>query len=132
MRWVGDQTPADARVLVVTTRSWGVDAAGEWLPALGLRPSVVVPQGSEWLPGAAAERAMQHERAGECAQSDGDCLERLSADGVGFDYVYLASVRVGPRPTSVTCCDGLAAALRNDARYSIAYESASVLIFARR
>ena len=55
-----------------------------------------------------------------------------SDDGVEFDYVYLASVRVGRRPTSVTCCDGLAAALRNDARYEIAYESASVLIFARR
>ena len=75
---------------------------------------------------------MQHGRAQECAQRDGDCLERLFAEGVGFDYVYLASVRSGTGPTSVTCCDGLAAALRNDARYAIAYESASVLIFARR
>ena len=132
MRWIDDETPADARVLVVTTRSWGMDAAGEWLPALARRASVVVPQGADWIPGVAAERTVQHGRAEACAQSDGDCLERLSDDGVRFDYVYLASVRSGRDPTSVTCCDGLAATLRNDARYSIAYESASVLIFARR
>jgi uncharacterized membrane protein len=131
MRWVADETPADARVLVVTTRSWGMDAAGEWLPALGLRASVVVPQGADWIPGVAADRTAQHLRAEECAQSDGDCLERLAADGVRFEYVYLASVRLGQGPTAVACCESLAAALRNDARYSVAYESASVLIFAR-
>jgi hypothetical protein len=132
MKWIADTTPQSARVLVVTTRSWGVDAAGEWLPALGTRASVVVPQGSEWLPGVAAARAIQHQRAEECAQSDGDCLERLADEGVRFDYVYLASVRAGTGPTSIPCCDPLAAALRNDARYSIAYESGSVLIFERR
>jgi len=131
MRWVAEETPATARVLVVTTRSWGMDAAGEWLPALGQRASVVVPQGADWLSGIAAERVVQHGRAEECAQSDGDCLERLAADGVRFDYVYLASVRSGRDPTSVTCCESLAAALRNDARYSVAYESGPVLIFAR-
>jgi hypothetical protein len=131
MRWIADTTAPSARVLVVTTRSWGVDAAGEWLPALGMRPSVVVPQGSEWLPGVVAERAIQHQRTVECAQSDGDCLERLADDGVQFDYVYLASVRSGGDPSSISCCEPLAAALRNDARYSVAYESASVLIFAR-
>lgn len=131
MRWVADQTPPDSRVLVVPTRSWGMDAAGEWLPALGRRASVVVPQGADWLPGVAAERVVQHERAEECAQSDGECLERLSADGVQFDYVYLGSVRSTGDPMSVTCCEPLAAALRNDARYSVAYESGSVLIFAR-
>jgi hypothetical protein len=75
---------------------------------------------------------VQHARAEECAASDGDCLERLAADGVRFDLVYLASVRDGPGPTSVTCCEPLAAALRSDARYSVAYESGPVLIFARR
>jgi hypothetical protein len=131
MKWIADTTPPNSRVLVVTTRSWGVDAAGEWLPALGMRPSVVVPQGSEWLPGVAAERAIQHQRAEECADSDGDCLERLADDGVRFDYVYLSSVRQVSGPTPISCCEPLAAALRNDARYSVAYESASVLIFAR-
>jgi hypothetical protein len=132
MRWIADRTPADTRILVVTTRSWGMDAAGEWLPALARRASVVVPQGADWLPGVAPERTVQHARAEECAASDGDCLERLAADGVRFDLVYLASVRDGPGPTSVTCCEPLAAALRSDARYSVAYESGPVLIFARR
>ena len=131
MRWVATETPEDARVLVVTTRSWGMDAAGEWLPALGRRASVVVPQGADWLTGVAPERTIQHQRAEECAQSDGDCLERLAADGVQFDYVYLASVRSGGDHISVSCCEPLAAALRNDARYSVAYESAAVLIFLR-
>lgn len=132
MRWIAKETPASARVLVVTTRSWGVDAAGEWLPALGLRPSVVVPQGSEWLPGVTAQRILQHERATACAQSDGDCLERLAAEGVRFDFVYLPSLRSSRDPTAVTCCEPLATALRSDARYSVAYETGSVLIFARR
>jgi hypothetical protein len=132
MKWIADATPPSARVLVVTTRSWGVDAAGEWLPALGLRPSVVVPQGTEWLPGFVAQRSAQHERATACAQSDGDCLERLAAEGVRFDYVYLPSLRSSRDPTVVTCCEPLATALRSDARYSVAYESGSVLIFARR
>jgi hypothetical protein len=132
MRWIAETTPASARVLVVTTRSWGVDAAGEWLPALGLRPSAVVPQGSEWLPGLVSQRSAAHARASACAQSDGDCLERLAAEGVRFDYVYLPPLRSGREPTTVTCCAPLAAALRGDARYSVAYESGSVLIFARR
>jgi 4-amino-4-deoxy-L-arabinose transferase-like glycosyltransferase len=131
MRWVAAQTPPTARVLVVTTRSWGMDAAGEWLPALAERASVVVPQGADWLPGVAQERTIQHQRAEECAQSDGDCLERLADDGVDFDFVYLASVRTGSDQASISCCEPLAAALRNDARYSVAYESATVLIFAR-
>ena len=133
MRWVAAETPPGARVLVVTERSWGMDAAGEWLPALGQRASVVVPQGADWLPGGvAAERTVQHGRAEECAASDGDCLERLAADGVQFDYVYLASLRTRGDPTSFTCCEPLAAALRNDARYAVAFESGAVLIFARR
>jgi hypothetical protein len=130
MKWVAEQTPASARVLVVTTRNPGLDAAGEWLPALALRPSVVVTQGTEWLPGVTAERTREHERASDCAQSDGDCLARLAADGVRYDYVYLASA--GRDPAPVACCASLAQALRGDARYSLAYEGGSVVIFARR
>ena len=130
MKWVADQTPPGARVLVVTAKLPGMDSAGEWLPALSLRASVLVPQGTEWLPGVTAERMTQHQRAAACVQSDGDCLERLAADGVRFDYVYL-----GPSsrdPTPVPCCASLARALRTDARYSLAYEGGPVLIFARR
>jgi hypothetical protein len=130
MKWVAEQTPASARVLVVTTRNPGLDAAGEWLPALALRPSVLVTQGTEWLPGVTAERTREHERASDCAQSDGDCLARLAADGVRYDYVYLASA--GRDPAPVACCASLARALRGDARYSLAYEGGSVVIFARR
>jgi hypothetical protein len=132
MNWVAQHTPPGARVLVVTTRPAETDAAGEWLPALALRASVVVFQGAEWLPGVAAERHAQHERAAACAQGDGDCLERLAADGVRYDYVYLASVRSSDRQTAGPCCAPLAQALRGDARYSLAYDSVSVLIFARR
>jgi hypothetical protein len=131
MKWIADETPAGARVLVVTTRSWGMDAAGEWLPALGRRASVVVPQGADWIPGVAPQRTVQHARAERCAQSDGDCLERLAADGVRFDYVYLASIRSTGDRTSVTCCEALAAALRSDSRYSLAHEGGSVLVFVR-
>lgn len=130
MKWVAEQTPPGARVLVLTTRNPGIDGAGEWLPALGLRASVLVPQGTEWLPGVTAEREREHERASACAESDGDCLERLAADGVRYDYVYLASA--GRDPAPVPCCAPLAKALRSDARYSLAYEGGSVLIFARR
>jgi hypothetical protein len=108
-----------------------MDAAGEWLPALGRRASVVVPQGADWIPGVAPQRTVQHARAERCAQSDGDCLERLAADGVRFDYVYLASIRSTGDRTSVTCCEALAAALRSDSRYSLAHEGGSVLIFVR-
>jgi hypothetical protein len=132
MNWVAQHTPPGARVLVVTTRPAETDAAGEWLPALALRASVVVFQGAEWLPGVAAERHAQHQRAAACAQSDGDCLERLAADGVRYDYVYLDSLSSIGHQTPTSCCAPLAEALRGDARYSLAYDSASVLIFERR
>jgi hypothetical protein len=132
MKWIADTTPPTARVLVVTTRPLGMDNAGEWLPALGRRVSVVAPEGAEWLPGVAAQRRAQHEQASACAQSDGDCLERLAAEGVRFDYVYLPSLRSTQDPTADVCCAPLATALRGDARYSLAYDGGSVLIFARR
>jgi hypothetical protein len=132
MQWIADTTPPTARVLVVTTRPLGMDNAGEWLPALGRRVSVVAPEGAEWLPGVAAQRRAQHERASACAQSDGGCLERLAADGVRFDYVYLPSLRSTQDPTADVCCAPLASALRGDARYSLVYDGGSVLIFARR
>jgi hypothetical protein len=130
MKWIADQTPPSARVLVVTPKPPGMDGAGEWLPALSLRRSVLVPQGTEWLPGVTAERMKAHARAAACVESDGDCLERLAADGVRFDFVYLGPLSQDPAP--VACCASLARALRSDARYSLAYEAGAVLIFARR
>jgi hypothetical protein len=132
MKWIADTTPPTARVLVVTTLNVSVDSAGEWLPALGRRASVVAPEGSEWLPGLAPQRTAQHQRATDCAQSDGDCLERLAAEGVRFEYVYLPSLHSNFDQTAVGCCAPLATALRGDARYSVAYDGGSVLIFARR
>ena len=130
MEWVAQETPASARVLVVTTWPGETDAVGEWLPALSLRRSVVAFQGAEWLPGVAAERHAQHAGAAACAESDGDCLERLANDGVRYDYVYLGLWSDHPMPTP--CCPALAHALLTDARYSLVYEGGSVLIFARR
>jgi hypothetical protein len=121
MAWIASETPDSARILVLTGRWFGEDAAAEWLPALTGRISVATVQGSEWLPGArfyGGWKATDSLRACRTAA----CLRRLiRKNNYMADYVYM---RVdGPRH--------LLEELRRAADFQARYDQDSVVIFQR-
>jgi hypothetical protein len=128
MYWLGQGTPADARVLVVANTAWQIDRTSEWLPVLAGRVSVATVQGTEWLPHLAFQRReRQFNELQQCAFSDSTCLDRWSrATRTGFTHVYV------PRPPTMRCCDRLVLMLMRDRRYRRIFDGPGAVIFERR
>lgn len=124
MAWVAENTPADARTLVVTGSWFGLDATAEWFPALARRQSVATVQASEWLPGKQFyARWMQSDSLRSCITRDVGCVERW-AERHGRDYTHLY-VRGGGLAT-------VAASAAASPAYELLYRQDSVAIFRRR
>ena len=61
MNWARQNTPLNARFLVIPQNEWASDLRGEWFPTFARRASVATVQGSEWLPrGEFARRVLGH------------------------------------------------------------------------
>ncbi len=136
MQWVAANTPADARVLVVSNDSWSVDRTSEWFPVEAQRLSVATPQGYEWTGDGGFGRQLDAYRAAQlCAAKDGDCLAAWAASsGKSFDYVYVP--KLAPHVAEhiddlYECCAALRASLRTDARYQVVFDGAAATVFRR-
>ena len=136
MTWVKDNTPADARFLVVTERGWAENSVGEWFPALAERPSVSTVQGWEWLPGRAFWKQMVNFFAAQsCGSQEAECLDQLRATtGYVFSYVYLPSEKLRQRQdhSPESCCAALRLSLEQDPRYELVYSQGGAYIFRMR
>ena len=137
MVWAGDNTPADARfVIVPTVERWGIDATAEWFPALSHRASLTTVQGSEWIPGSIYESRIDGYAAlSECGGQTVVCLEDWAAE-LDFSHLYIARgrpaigdlARLGQK---LDCCAPLIASLASSANYRLIYDSPDAVIFER-
>jgi hypothetical protein len=94
MNWIGQNTPADARFLVLTgTTSVSCDSVLEWFPALTGRQSVYTVQGTEWTQGENfASYVRSTYNVQECLLADEiSCLDS-AINTSQYDYIYLSKI----------------------------------------
>ena len=92
MGWVRENTPGDARFLVLTgTTSVSCDSVLEWFPALTGRQSIYTVQGREWTEGKNFNNyILSTYPAQKCLSSEkGSCLDS-SVSRASYDYIYLS------------------------------------------
>jgi hypothetical protein len=137
MNWVSQNTPADARFLVLTgTTSVSCDSVLEWFPALTGRQSVYTVQGTEWTQG---ENFAPYVRATydvqEClVASDASCLDSVMNPSQ-YDYIYLSKVlRVNNcRPVDIALTfPHFLEQMRSSERVETVYETDGVIIYKNR
>jgi hypothetical protein len=92
MGWVRENTPANARFLVLTgTTSVSCDSVLEWFPALTGRQSIFTVQGREWTEGRNFNNYILSTYPAQKCLSSGNasCLDSaVSRDA--YDYIYLS------------------------------------------
>lgn len=138
MHWVAQNTPADARFVVMSNDIWPVDRTAEWFPVQAGRISVGTVQGYEWLSGGAFERQIEQSHDLQlCADAGAACLEAWSSDtGSVFGYVYIPKLapRAGEdQPDDMfECCAALRASLRDDPNFRVVFDGAGATVFQRR
>jgi hypothetical protein len=141
MRWAGQNTPPDARFLVMVGREPGpwIDVRSEWFPALSGRVSLATVQGSEWLPGESGmDRSVdRYDSLQMCVDRDAGCLAAWAGDnGRPFTHVYLA------KPTELAaleeshgrllqrdCCAALRASLAGSPDYRLVYDGEASQVY---
>jgi hypothetical protein len=92
MSWVRENTPAEARFLVLTgTTQVSCDSVLEWFPALTGRQSLYTVQGTEWTQGKNFTNYVTSTYGvQECLSSnDGSCLDS-AIERSQYDYVYVS------------------------------------------
>jgi hypothetical protein len=98
MTWIREETPADARFVVLSGEIWSRADEAEWFPHLTGRVSAMTMQGREWLPD---WQQLDDERRRLEACADRACIDDwLERNDV--DYVYLAD----------DCCPRLAGLMK--------------------
>jgi hypothetical protein len=137
MHWVSQNTPADARFLVLTgTTSVSCDSVLEWFPALTGRQSVYTVQGTEWTQG---ENFAPYVRATydvqECLLAgDVACLDSAISPSE-YDYIYLSKIlRVNNcRPVDLQITfPYFLEQMRTNERVEIVYETDGVIVYKNR
>lgn len=129
MAWVAANTSHDASFLVVSSADgWAEDPVSEWFPALAKRPSVVTPQGCEWLGGEFQRRAAAYDALTFCRSRGLPCLAQWSRErGVAFTHVFVSKVPRGPSPSTRLLVD-----LKSSSRFVLVYENQAAVVLALR
>jgi hypothetical protein len=94
MLWVRENTPAEARFLVLTgTSSVSCDSVLEWFPALTGRQSIYTVQGTEWTQGRNFNDYVRSTYPVQKCLSSGNaaCLDE-AIDRSQYDYVYVSKL----------------------------------------
>ena len=125
LAWVAEETPLDARFLVVSAESWPTDRSSEWFPVLAQRVSVSTVQGYEWFPGGVFEqRIWVHGLAQGCSDVDADCIVQWrDITGISYDYVFI------PKSPYWQCCEHMVQTLRADPRFRAVYNGSGATIY---
>ena len=145
MAWCAQNTPQDARFLVVTSTSsghWWDDLEGEWFPALAHRAVPLTVQGTEWLArGTFVRQQKQHEAVlqpkGAAYIQDWPHVQRALAEiGVRCDWVFFPRAEVvaadGSKLPWKTARLRMQHQLLTDHNWRIAFQNADVLVLTRR
>jgi hypothetical protein len=137
MQWVQENTPADARFLVLTgTSSVSCDSVMEWFPALTGRQSIYTVQGTEWTEGSNFNNyVVSTYGVQDCLKnSDVACLDSATPRSQ-YDYLYISRI------LRVNNCTPMGepetfpffeASLESDSAFERVYESEGVLIYRPR
>lgn len=123
-QWVADNTPADARFVVVSGDTAGAEGTQEWFPALAWRVSETTPQGTEWL-GAEKWRAIYSDNSDlqACATETADCLLTWAAKrGHAPDYVLLPKGQLLGPGSPTDCCTALRKSLLVSGQFAVVYD----------
>jgi Dolichyl-phosphate-mannose-protein mannosyltransferase len=134
MHWVKENTPADARFLVLTgTSSVSCDSVMEWFPALSGRQSIYTVQGTEWTEGPNFNNYVVSTYDVQDCLSDSDvaCLDAATPRSA-YEYLYISRIM------RVNNCTPMGepqtfpffeASIKTDDGYEMVYESEGVLIY---
>jgi len=117
MEWISEETPEDARFLVLSRNGWFADRDGEWFPALAERENVATVQGYEWVDGEFQRRAELQLMAQMCLPGEGNCLGQLALEEP-FDYVYVPE----------TCCGVLRELIEQEWRYAVIFGNGATVL----
>ncbi len=138
MAWVQQNTPPDARFVIITGKSGELlrDPLQEWFPALTGRTSQTTLQGREWTWGdrfilsIAVLSDLQ-----QCISQNIQCVQYQTQKlGLPFEYVYIQ------KQTIMQCVEGetcqyngkmLVEDLKKSSDYTLAYESTGAVIFSK-
>jgi hypothetical protein len=122
--------PADARIAVVTSETWGNDLVGEWLPALSGRVVITTPQGAEWLGrDAFEERRRAHDLARSCHRLTSQCLaSALSGSELRATHVVIPRGSVGGPRAPDECCPALIETILQDDRFSVVLDAPGAIV----
>jgi hypothetical protein len=133
MKWVHENTPDNARFLVLTgTSAVSCDSVLEWFPALADRQSIFTVQGTEWTKGEDFNKYVRSTyEVQECfATADVSCLDS-AASRSAYDYIYLSKI------LRVDSCNPLpryqsypyfVESLRANSGFTIIYETDGALV----
>jgi hypothetical protein len=129
LSWIEQQTPKDARFLVLTGQDVWQDPTSEWFPVLTQRVSVATVQGYEWLPQSHNQRWQQFEALQKCLGEEAACLTQWSrATQTTYNYLYLR--RVADEPLQTNAVRQFERTLR-DAKYQLLYDGRGASVWRR-
>lgn len=137
MRWARQNTPDDARFLVLTgTTSASCDSVMEWFPAISGRKSLFTVQGTEWTKGAGFNDYVRSTYGvQDCLSRSGVACLNGAVDRAEYDYIYVSKI------LRVNNCSPLAPqrefpyfveSLKADSGFEAVYETDGVLISRRK
>lgn len=138
MAWVQQNTPADARFVIVTGESAQLlrDPLQEWFPALTGRTSQTTLQGREWTWG--DRFILSITMLGDlqqCISQNIQCIQfQTQKLGLPFEYVYIQKQTIMQCVKGETCqYNGkmLVEDLKQSPDYALAYESNGAVIFSK-
>ena len=132
MRWVSENTDADAVFLVVEGRDFFAARDAEWFPALTGRISAAAVQGYEWLGNVDfAQRIAAFRSLQGCRIAGSACVEDWSSrHETPFSYLYVLK-RPQAQETTTSCCRALLDQLNEAPAYEVVYQNIDVAIYMR-
>jgi hypothetical protein len=122
MLWIRENTPSDARFLVLSGNQPLLDPASDWFPALTNRVSAATVFGYEWVnDGKFTQRISQYESLQDCLNQAEACLDAWKVNWKQqFTHVYIqSSSEFAP----------LGASLQDSPEYKSVYHNEEVEIF---
>ncbi len=136
MQWVRENTPADAKFLVLTgSPVISYDPVPEWFPMLTARRSLLTVQGLEWAAGQDFGQAVDQAVAVQtCLPVSAECILD-SVPAQDFDYLYISRIlrteSFGPLSPTRTYPYAIEQ-LRANVDLEVVFETDDVIIFRKK
>ena len=134
MQWARQNTPTDARFVIVTELPWERDYVSEWFPVIAERHSLATVQGTEWDGlDAFLRRLAEHRQLQRCADLTDACIrDWFSRWDESPAYVFITAGETAGPSSASDCCAALRQTLRDAFDYRVVYEGTGATIFQPR